>query len=203
MSQIKAVVGIFSHEDQSTYEWLIRFLLSSSAVKDVRPVYIPRDSWNIRHEIPQCTFAILYHTKNRGRLNITDVTDSLYDRELELLHQILKRNNVIVVIDDMDDSSDVMKTQILRSQPSIGRWAQDVILVGSQEKESVPICNNSQKCPRSGENVQQITNLVKAQNRRRLRKKLCKNISIIILILLIIILVIALLVRFLHILIKH
>lgn len=36
-------------------------------------------------DLSQCTFGILYHTKNRGRVNITDVEEALYDEELETI----------------------------------------------------------------------------------------------------------------------
>ncbi|XP_073491446.1 uncharacterized protein [Aquarana catesbeiana] len=151
----KALVGIFSREHRDCYDWLIAFLLDSSLVKDVRQVSIPCDYiCEARH----CSFAVLYHTKNRGRLNVTNVRDSLYDEELEALSRLLGRNNVIVVIDDLENASDEEKAQILEIQPSIGQYARDLYLFSStHDKRNSP---NSQK------NLKEIKHIIKAHNRR-------------------------------------
>lgn len=92
----KMMVGIFSRESDETYYWIIDLLLSPqfrSAVQDVRPVLVSNTvcghSAQLTQEIDKCNFAILYHTKKRGRLNVTDVTDSLYDQELRHLSEKL------------------------------------------------------------------------------------------------------------------
>eukprot|EP00079_Xenopus_tropicalis_P038930 XP_017952701.1 PREDICTED: uncharacterized protein LOC105948391 [Xenopus tropicalis] len=131
----RQLVGIFSREARETYDWLIRFLLNLYAVRDVRPVHISNTNYrDVMAEASKCAFAILYHTQNRGRINITDVTDSLYDRELEDLSRCLGRDRVIVVIDDLEDSSLEAKNLILQNQPSIGRWAVELFLFSDQEK---------------------------------------------------------------------
>ncbi|XP_063286934.1 uncharacterized protein LOC134572065 [Pelobates fuscus] len=136
----RKVIGIFSRESEESYPWLISFLLSLHGVSDVRQVYISNTSpRNLNHEISQCSFAILYHTKNRGRVNITDVTDSLYDNELEALSRKLGRSNVIVVADDMEDSSEVEKARILENQPKIGRLAQDLFLFSTEENRNLSV----------------------------------------------------------------
>lgn len=147
----KAVVGFFSVDERSCYEWLIAFLLNSSLVKDVRPVYIP--NCDVIHEAHHCTFAVLYHTKNRGRLNITDVVDSLYDQELQTLNRLLGRENVIVVVDDLEDVGNDVKTQILQNQPSIGSYARDLFLFRS--------AHSSGNCQR---NLQEIRNIIQAHD---------------------------------------
>uniref|UniRef100_A0A8C5WHD8 Uncharacterized protein n=1 Tax=Leptobrachium leishanense TaxID=445787 RepID=A0A8C5WHD8_9ANUR len=130
-------IGIFSRDDASCYEWLTRFLRSIPEVKDVRPVYISRDGLaDILCEATCCDLAILYHTKNRGRINITDVTDSLYDKELELLFQVLGRQGVMVLIDDLEHGGQEDKIRILTHQPKIRTLAQDLVLITAQEKES-------------------------------------------------------------------
>ncbi|XP_031749243.1 uncharacterized protein LOC101734404 [Xenopus tropicalis] len=129
------LVGIFSREAREAYDWLISSLLTKSAVRDVRTVHISNTNYrDVIYEADKCTFAILYHTKNRGRINITDVTDALYDRELEDLSRCLGRDRVIVVIDDLEDSSLEAKHIILQNQPSIGRWAVELFLFSDQEK---------------------------------------------------------------------
>eukprot|EP00079_Xenopus_tropicalis_P038933 XP_017952704.1 PREDICTED: uncharacterized protein LOC108644517 [Xenopus tropicalis] len=131
----RQLVGIFSRESQEAYDWLITFLLTISAVRDVRTVHISNTNYrDVIDEASKCAFAILYHTKKRGRINITDVTDSLYDRELEDLSRCLGRDRVIVVIDDLEDSSLEAKNLILQNQPSIGRWAVELFLFSDQEK---------------------------------------------------------------------
>ncbi|KAM4026198.1 uncharacterized protein ACNLHF_026506 [Anomaloglossus baeobatrachus] len=124
------VVGIFSREDSSTYDWLIRLLLSAdfrSVVGDVRPVAITNTvcggSWRLADEIDKCTFAILYHSKKRGRLNITDVTDALYNEELRDLSARLGREKVLVLVDDLDDGDDGAHGRITQEQHSISRLA--------------------------------------------------------------------------------
>ncbi|XP_077350322.1 uncharacterized protein LOC144000388 isoform X1 [Lithobates pipiens] len=151
----KSSVGIFSRDHRDCYDWLIAFLLDSSLAKDVRPVFIPCDYIrNARH----CSFAVLYHTKNRGRVNVTDVGDSLYDEELEALSRLLGRENVIVVIDDFENTSDEEKDRILETQPSIGQYARDFFLFSSTlDKRNSP---NSQK------NLKEIKHIIKAHNRR-------------------------------------
>eukprot|EP00079_Xenopus_tropicalis_P038931 XP_017952702.1 PREDICTED: uncharacterized protein LOC101734519 [Xenopus tropicalis] len=129
------LVGIFSREARETYDWVITFLLTISVVRDVRTVHISNTNYrDVIDEASKCAFAILYHTRNRGRINITDVTDSLYDRELEDLFSCLGRDRVIVVIDDLEDSSLEAKNIILQNQPSIGRWAVELFLFSDQEK---------------------------------------------------------------------
>ncbi|XP_075037519.1 uncharacterized protein LOC142098579 [Mixophyes fleayi] len=130
----KKTVAIFSREHQSCYEWLINFFLTTGIVKDVRPVHISNDYQKFREEASKCNFAILYHSKNRGRINVTDVTDSLYDDELQHLNNQHGKKNVIVVIDDLEDSDNEKKIAILNTQPSIRELAQDLFLFSTSEK---------------------------------------------------------------------
>ncbi|XP_063285644.1 uncharacterized protein LOC134571373 [Pelobates fuscus] len=133
-------VGIFSRSAEEEYSWLQTLLRSKGfrdRVQEVRPCYISNSGYRqFTQNVSQCTFGILYHTKNRGRINITDVTDSLYDKELEYLSEKLGKKKVVVVIDDLKDSGSEQKIRILENQPSIGRLAQNLILIGSKDKMS-------------------------------------------------------------------
>ncbi|KAM5152271.1 uncharacterized protein ACMZJ9_010473 [Mantella aurantiaca] len=124
-------VGIFSRESPDCYRWLVDFLQSFLPPGDVESLYIGNTS-RIRPQ--DYTFSILYHSKTRGRINVTDVTDSLYDGELQALSRTLGKRNVIVVIDDLDNNSDEEKTQLLMSQPSIGMKAQELFLFTPEAK---------------------------------------------------------------------
>ncbi|XP_075037363.1 uncharacterized protein LOC142098417 [Mixophyes fleayi] len=134
----KHTVGIITRSSENDYEWLNSRLQSGSfqaIVQNVRPCYISNNrSQQFRDEVSQCTFGILYHTKNRGRINITDVTDSLYDEELQYMSEELGKSKVIVVVDDLENSSDKEKNRILELHPSIKANAQDMFMFTSDEK---------------------------------------------------------------------
>ncbi|XP_056392723.1 uncharacterized protein LOC130285389 [Hyla sarda] len=85
-------VGIFSRSSTTDYSWMETLLRSdlSPTVSSVRPFYISNNQTvQFFEELQFCKFGILYHTKNRGRVNVTDVTDSLYDEELETMSIML------------------------------------------------------------------------------------------------------------------
>ncbi|KAG8548348.1 hypothetical protein GDO81_025684 [Engystomops pustulosus] len=111
---------------------------------DVHGVYITNNYTDFYSEIRNCSFAILYHTKKHGRLNITDVTDSLYDEELRDLSEYLGKDKVIVVIDDLQKTDSSEKTRILENQPSIGRLATDLFLF-NERKDNVENLENIQR----------------------------------------------------------
>ncbi|XP_075422678.1 uncharacterized protein LOC142463612 [Ascaphus truei] len=151
-------VGIFSRDGQSSYKWLSHFLaVTPPTVMDVRPVYISsNNSKNFREEVSKCKFAILYHTKKRGRINITDVTDSLYDEELEYLSHCLGKEKVIVLIDDLEDISSLEKTRIQQNQPSIGRLADNLFLFNREDKENLPVLGTSDSMKKKLEQIKKI-----------------------------------------------
>ncbi|XP_072273231.1 uncharacterized protein [Pyxicephalus adspersus] len=134
----KHCVGIFSRSSTEDYSWLMTLLTSeyfTDNIHEVKPCYISNYGFQrFINDLSQCTFGILYHTKNRGRVNITDVIDSMYDEELDYLQMMLGQDNVIVVIDDLEDSSDQEKARILENQPSIGRLASDLFLISHKDK---------------------------------------------------------------------
>ncbi|XP_077129832.1 uncharacterized protein LOC143785055 isoform X2 [Ranitomeya variabilis] len=133
------IVGIFSRSSITDYSWIEKELTSadvSPVVSGVRPFYISNNqTGKFYEELGLCSFGILYHTKNRGRVNVTNVTDSLYDEELAAMSLILRRENVIVVIDDLNNSSLEEKQRILETQPSIDDYAFDLLLYSEQEKK--------------------------------------------------------------------
>ncbi|CAN2390448.1 hypothetical protein PRIEUP_LOCUS485, partial [Pristimantis euphronides] len=134
----KRNVGIFSRSAESEYQWLKSRLESKSfqqSVNMVRPCYITNGGFQqFSKDVSWCNFGILYHSKNRGRINITDVKDSLYDDELQYLSQKLKKKNVIVVIDDLTDSSEGQKETIQEAQPRLKELAEEVFLFSTAEK---------------------------------------------------------------------
>ncbi|XP_069840802.1 uncharacterized protein [Dendropsophus ebraccatus] len=131
-------VGIFTRASERDYSWLVAMLTSEEFqghVTNVRSCSISNNQFQkLINDIRDCTFGILYHSKNRGRVNITNVTDSLYDEELETLHMILGKENVVVLIDDLEDSGDKRKKRILKDQCSIGALAADLLLVSDNDK---------------------------------------------------------------------
>ncbi|XP_069838485.1 uncharacterized protein [Dendropsophus ebraccatus] len=131
------LVGVFSRDDESSSRWLVNRILSWKNVRDVRPVTITNNFETFRVEASKCNFGVLYHSKNRGRVNVTDVTDSLYDDELQHLSAVYGRNKVLVVIDDLDNSSEEEKYRILSHQPTIQRLAQDLFLFSSADKAAL------------------------------------------------------------------
>ncbi|CAJ0955584.1 unnamed protein product [Ranitomeya imitator] len=131
-------VGIFSRSSESEYEWLKMELESEyfrGSVENVQSYYISnRGFQQFMTNVSNCTFGILYHTKNRGRINITDVTDSLYDDELDYMSSMMNKN-VIVVVDDLNDGNEEEKSRILSSQHSIKEKALDLFLFTTEEKK--------------------------------------------------------------------
>ncbi|XP_040297720.1 uncharacterized protein LOC121008950 [Bufo bufo] len=146
-----AMVGIFSRSSTHNYRWLLQFLYSFLPEDNVRSVLITNNSPLF---ISGISFAILYHSKTRGRINVTDVTDALYDSELKELSRALGAENVIVVIDDLDDNSEQQKNQILDNQPSIRILARDLFLFNAQNKEDLEIN------PTNASNKSQIQELI-------------------------------------------
>ncbi|KAM3916503.1 uncharacterized protein RB166_015752 isoform 2-T2 [Leptodactylus fuscus] len=138
--QKRLVVGIFSRDAESQYSWLVTALTSDifkSHIGDVQLGHISNSGFKQFCEaVSQCTYGILYHSKTRGRVNVTDVTDSLYDEELKYLCSKLGKQKVIVVIDDLEDSRDKQRNRILDQQPSIRDMAQDLFLISPKEKTS-------------------------------------------------------------------
>ncbi|XP_077350287.1 uncharacterized protein LOC144000365 isoform X2 [Lithobates pipiens] len=136
-SLAKYTVGIFSRSGDDNYQWLVGSLQAANVGRsiDVCNVYISNNYQSYYSKLSRCNFAILYHTKNQGRLNITDVTDAIYNQELRELSSYLGKENVIVVVDDLMDPSNEEKQRILENQPSIGSLANDLFLFSEQHKD--------------------------------------------------------------------
>ncbi|XP_072273140.1 uncharacterized protein [Pyxicephalus adspersus] len=138
MAVQRLTVGIFSRDGPDNYKWLVNVLrmpMFQNVVEYVLNVYITNNFRSFTDALTQCSFAILYHTKNRGRLNIANVTDSLYDEELKELNHHLG-DNVVVLVDDLDNSNDDNKRKILNEQPLIDECARELILISKMEKQA-------------------------------------------------------------------
>ncbi|XP_069591271.1 golgin subfamily A member 6-like protein 6 isoform X1 [Ranitomeya imitator] len=151
--QSRLKISIFSRSAENNYSWLTEWLKTTYRPVEVHAVYISNTSSPFYTELSNCSFAILYHTKKHGRINITDVTDNLYDEELQDLSRTLGKENVIVVIDDLQNTDSFEKIRILNNQPSIGRLARGLFLFNDKKK--------------NGENLEEINQI--------LRKKIPSN----------------------------
>ncbi|XP_075687608.1 uncharacterized protein LOC142656562 isoform X2 [Rhinoderma darwinii] len=155
----RRVVGIFSRSASEEYEWLLRALNSSmfrNVVKNSRAIYISNREENVfREVVQQCDFTILYHTKNRGRINITNVTDSLYDEQLKFMFNSKGREKVIVIVDDLEMGDSEEKRRILQHQPDIMKYSHDLVLVTSNDKRQPQLLDKK---------LQQIRALISAQS---------------------------------------
>ncbi|XP_040211851.1 uncharacterized protein LOC120942941 [Rana temporaria] len=144
----RRVVGIFSCSSPEDYKWITQGLESPLFRGSVETTFASTISNNynnrlkFRQDVEKCDFAILYHTKNRGRVNVTNVTDSLYDEEIKHMSLCKGRKNVIVVIDDLEKSGYEEKYCILDTQPDIPKYARDLILVSSEDKKHQQGLNN-------------------------------------------------------------
>ncbi|KAM4632199.1 uncharacterized protein O3C94_018727 isoform 4-T4 [Discoglossus pictus] len=131
---VKRTVSIFSRSGAEEYKWLKELL---SPYVNVRNFYISNTNGRqFREEVSICDSAILYHSKKRGRVNITDVTDSLYDEELEYLSEKLGRARVLVIADDLDESGPDSKKIILHNQPSIGNLATELFVFTTEDQKN-------------------------------------------------------------------
>ncbi|XP_031749556.1 uncharacterized protein LOC101731001 isoform X1 [Xenopus tropicalis] len=132
-------VTVFSRSAQTNYAWFLAQLKGETfkdLVTEAKPFYISNSNrYEFMDEMYKCNFAVLYHTKNHGRINITNVTDSLYDEELKNLSDALGKEKVIVLIDDLDKSGYGEKMRILEMQPDIKDLAQDMFLISMAEKD--------------------------------------------------------------------
>ncbi|XP_073505077.1 uncharacterized protein [Phyllobates terribilis] len=134
----KHEVGIFSRDGEANYKWLqnlLRGWMIYNVVANVHSIYISNSGRDFITGLSHSSFAIVYHTKRRGRLNIANVTDSLYDNELKDLSDHLGRSNVVVLVDDVEDSGDSNKRRILEEQ-RLDAYATELILISEREKES-------------------------------------------------------------------
>ncbi|OCT61924.1 uncharacterized protein LOC108703278 [Xenopus laevis] len=161
----KRGIAIVSRENPESYDWLIHFLLSIPGL-DVRPIYVTNsNSRNLIQMVSKCTFAILYHSKKRGRINVTDVPDSLYDQELNELSKHFGREKVMVVIDDLTDSSLEEKRRLLEKQPSIETLAQELFLFTNQDKANIG--QNPNTGSAASKKLRRMKNIIEARDRTK------------------------------------
>ncbi|CAJ0945521.1 unnamed protein product [Ranitomeya imitator] len=130
-------VAICSRDNEANFQWLKDLMRRSKKVKSADTVTVTNDFSRFSQEMSQFTFAVLYHTRKRGRINVTNVTDSLYDEELKFLHDELGKNNVIVVIDDLENSTDREKERIFHSQSSIKEYSGGLFLFSEDDKNNL------------------------------------------------------------------
>ncbi|CAH2308187.1 Hypothetical predicted protein [Pelobates cultripes] len=131
-SSQKQVIGIFSRCSETYYKWLIDKLKGREFVKiveNVLSVHITNTSSEFPKMLYKCTFAILYHSYKWGRINISDVTDSLYDRQLHDLSWYLGQEKIMVILDDMDLVNNDERQRILSTQPSIQSLSSNLLLI--------------------------------------------------------------------------
>ncbi|KAG8539730.1 hypothetical protein GDO81_020461 [Engystomops pustulosus] len=141
MKSGKLDVVVTSRAAECNALWIINHL-RSQVYRDLlgRVTYLPitnrnQEEWSC--EVQNHSFSILYHSKHQGRINLTDVTDSLYDLELQELSKTLGRGNVMVVVDDLQKSDEEEKQRILKNQPSISQWASQLLLFAENEKNPI------------------------------------------------------------------
>ncbi|MEE6524660.1 hypothetical protein FKM82_024232, partial [Ascaphus truei] len=142
MQHEKLDVSVTSRAAEDNALWIMNHLQSPRYRGLLgRVTYLPitnsnKTEW--RSEVNKSSFAILYHTKRQGRINITDVTDSLYDTEIQHMSEELGRQNVMVIVDDLQKSDDEERERILTSQPSISRLACQLLLFTDKERDPMP-----------------------------------------------------------------
>ncbi|XP_077350302.1 uncharacterized protein LOC144000374 isoform X2 [Lithobates pipiens] len=129
-------IGIFSRCAESHYTWLLDRLKAPDRRRslDIKTVCITNDYKTFSSGLETCQFGILYHTLKHGRLNITDIANSLYDGELREMSHSLGKENVVVVADDLKSNEPEEKEEILENQPSIATYAKDLFLFTEEEK---------------------------------------------------------------------
>ncbi|XP_068103361.1 uncharacterized protein [Hyperolius riggenbachi] len=149
MPEERLLVKIFSRDGKDNYTWLIAVLkgdmFKNLVDENVQGIYISRDFRSFIESLKECSFAILYHTKNRGRLNIANVTDSLYDEELRAMCAELGIPCVIVMVDDLEDSDGTVRNRILEQQFLIEECASDLILISVTEKKAANLDGDNPK----------------------------------------------------------
>lgn len=69
------------------------------------------------------------------------------------------RNNVIVVVGDVEDSSNERKAFILREQPKLGEYASDVFLFNEFKDD---------KAPFEGPKIEDLKNTIKKRGKKQI-----------------------------------
>ncbi|XP_077303056.1 uncharacterized protein LOC143923321 [Lithobates pipiens] len=137
LSRKEVSLAICSRDSEENYRWLkdhVENKMFQHTKVVVHPVYISNNANEFYKVAPRHDFAILYHTKKRGRVNVTNVTDSLYDQELRYLHDKLGKKKVVVVIDDLEESGDHEKNRIQSAQEDLHKYACNLFLFTTTDK---------------------------------------------------------------------
>ncbi|KAM5152272.1 uncharacterized protein ACMZJ9_010474 [Mantella aurantiaca] len=139
-SRREVSLAICSRDSEENYGWLQDLLekrMFGNMEVTVHPVYISNNANEFYRAAVCHDFAILYHTKRRGRINLTNVTDSLYDEELRYLHDKLGKKKVVVVIDDLQKSDDEEKSRIQEGQQDLRNHACNLFLFSEADKKNI------------------------------------------------------------------
>lgn len=125
-------VGIFSRCPRTDYTWLQSLLKSPNLQDLVDDVTTFRISDKGIEGIINCSFGVLYHRRRQGAVRIVEE----YDSEMDHLSATLGRFNVLVIMDDVENSSWKEKERILYSQPGIRRYARNLLLITKEDKKN-------------------------------------------------------------------
>lgn len=126
------MVGITTRSPANIIQWLKDFLTEKfqDLILDVEHLPITNTNrYEWENNVNKYSVVILYHTRHQGRVNITDVDGGIYNEELNFLCHKLGREKVLVVLDDMEDTSEEVRQRILESQPSLTRLSSHLILL--------------------------------------------------------------------------
>ncbi|XP_073491510.1 uncharacterized protein [Aquarana catesbeiana] len=169
-------LAICSRDSEENYRWLQDHLenkMFHHTKVVVHPVYISNNASEFYKVAPRHDFAILYHTKKRGRVNVTNVTDSLYDQELRYLHDKLGKKSVVVVIDDLEESGDHDKNRIQSAQEDLHKYACNLFLFSTTDKNHI----NGQRRVQGGvaDKLKALKKEIKTGRRKAKRRKSTKE----------------------------
>ncbi|XP_043923662.1 uncharacterized protein LOC122798641 [Protopterus annectens] len=77
---------------------------------------------------------ILYHSKCYGRINLTDVNDSLYDGYLKYLSERFGSSRILMIIDDLDNP-ELTKQTVEKNQPTAVKCCEKIYYLKKEEEE--------------------------------------------------------------------
>ncbi|XP_073491200.1 interferon-induced very large GTPase 1-like [Aquarana catesbeiana] len=130
-----SIIGIFSVSEEGHIDWLRR-LMSSDIFGQREVTYHKMPSYDnvgLEEGKLQCGVAILYHTMKTGKF-VTSQGEFLYHKVTDQLVQKLGKDNVIVLIDDLQSYTDKKWAKWVQS--SIEKWAGDLLYFLQEEKHN-------------------------------------------------------------------
>ncbi|CAI9623938.1 unnamed protein product, partial [Staurois parvus] len=125
-------LGIVSRSTNSDFSWITE-LLHSDNFKDLGLDVKPFTIDNGLFYSGLYFFAFLYFIKKRGQIDEADAEDM---QMIQKYKSHFGKDNMIIVIDNVEDSSDQQKKQILKSYPDIEDLYHNIFLFSHQEKSS-------------------------------------------------------------------